>query len=78
MDTRTDAPPQRRLIRMPDVVRMTGLSRSTVERLTRCDPGFPKKVNLSSSTARNAPIAFVQSEVLAWIDQRIKEREVVT
>ena len=52
-----------RLIRFPDVQKLTGYAR------------FPRPVQMSNSTARNAPVAFVLGEVLDWIDQRKQARE---
>ncbi|BAU75165.1 helix-turn-helix transcriptional regulator [Metapseudomonas furukawaii] len=63
-----------RLVRMPELLGLTGLSRSTAHRLMKNDPTFPKPVKLSDSTARNAPVAFVLSEVQAWIQGRIEAR----
>lgn len=63
-----------RLVRMPELLDMTGLARSTVYKLQKRDPSFPKAVKLSDSTARGAPVAFVLSEVQAWIYGRIATR----
>ncbi|HBO5639840.1 AlpA family phage regulatory protein [Pseudomonas aeruginosa] len=64
-----------RLVRMPELLSLTSLSRSTAHRLMKSDPTFPKPVKLSDSTARNAPVAFVLGEVQAWIQGRIEARE---
>lgn len=63
------------LVRMPELMALTGLARPTVYKLLRRDPTFPKPVKLSDSTARNAPIGFVLGEVQAWIEGRIAARE---
>lgn len=62
------------LIRFRDVVRMTGLSRSTIYRRIAAGE-FPKSVPLSTSTARNAPVGFVLAEVKAWIAQQVALRD---
>lgn len=51
------------LLRLPDVMGRTGLSRSAVYALE----GFPKPVKLSGRA-----VAWVQSEVEAWIAETIK------
>lgn len=64
-----------RLIRFPEVQRLTGYARSTMYKVMQRDPSFPRPVQMSNSTARNAPVAFVLGEVLDWIDQRKQARE---
>lgn len=64
-----------RFVRMPELLAMTCLSRTTAHRLMKTDPTFPKPVKLSDSTARNAPVGFVLGEVQAWIEGRIAARE---
>ena len=64
-----------RFVRMPELLALTCLSRTTAHRLMKTDPTFPKPVNLSDSGARNAPVGFVLSEVQAWIQGRIAARE---
>lgn len=51
------------LLRLPDVMSRTGLSRSAVYALE----GFPKPVKLSGRA-----VAWVRSEVDAWIQETIK------
>lgn len=63
-----------RLVREPELLSMTTLSRSSARRLMKADPTFPKPVKLSDSGARNAPIAFVLSEVQNWIENRMQAR----
>jgi len=63
------------LVRMPELMALTGLARPTVYKLLQRDPTFPKPVKLSDSTARNAPVGFVLGEVQAWIEGRIAARE---
>ena len=63
-----------RLVRIQELLDLTGLSRSSAHRLMKSDASFPKPVKLSDSKARNAPVAFVLSEVQAWIQGRIEAR----
>ncbi|MDR6235328.1 helix-turn-helix transcriptional regulator [Pseudomonas oryzihabitans] len=63
------------LVRMPELMALTGLARPTVYKLLQRDPTFPRPVKLSDSGARNAPVGFVLSEVQAWIQGRIAARE---
>lgn len=66
--------PTATLIRMPDLLAMTGLQRATVYKRLKDDPTFPRPVPLSSSTAQGAPVAFVLAEVQAWVRARIEAR----
>lgn len=63
------------LVRMHELLQLTGLARPTVYKLIKRDPNFPQPVKLTDSSARNAPVAFVRSEILAWIQSRIQNRE---
>lgn len=63
------------LVRMPELQMLTGLARPTVYKMIQRDPTFPRPVKLNDSSARNAPVAFVLSEVQAWINGRIEARE---
>lgn len=56
------------LIPMKEVCALTSLSRTMVNRL-RSQGRFPDAVELGDRR-----VAFVRSEVLAWIDERIAER----
>ncbi|AXL80824.1 AlpA family phage regulatory protein [Pseudomonas aeruginosa] len=62
------------LIRMPELLALTGLQRATVYKRLKDDPTFPRPVPLSDSTARGAPVAWVLAEVQAWIRGRIAAR----
>jgi prophage regulatory protein len=53
------------LIRLPDVVRRTGLGRSQIYALAKVDK-FPSPIKLSERCS-----AWIAAEVDAWIDQRI-------
>lgn len=66
--------PDTTLIRMPEVLNLTGLKRATVYKRLKADPTFPKPVPLSDSTARGAPVAWVLAEVQAWVRGRIAAR----
>ncbi len=67
--------PAATLIRVPDVLAMTGLGgRSSLYKMLKDDPAFPRPVPLSASTARGAPVAFVLGEVQAWVRGRIAAR----
>jgi prophage regulatory protein len=58
-----------RLIRLREVMAKTGLSRSYVYALAQKGQ-FPKPVKLSERS-----VAWIEAEVLAWIDERIKQRD---
>jgi predicted DNA-binding transcriptional regulator AlpA len=53
-----------RLMRLPEVLRATGLSRSTIWRLERSG-AFPKRRTLSPST-----VGWLEQEILHWISTR--------
>jgi prophage regulatory protein len=60
---------QERLLRLPQVISITGLSKSTIYVLINDeDSGFPKPIKILGSRA----IAFLESELNSWIDIRIK------
>lgn len=54
------------LIRLPEVIRITGLSKSRIYAI----PSFPRAVLLNERA-----VAWVKSEVDAWIEQRIAQRD---
>ncbi|MBO6634421.1 AlpA family phage regulatory protein [Parvibaculum sp.] len=59
-------------LRLDDVKKATGLGRSTIYRLmAETPPRFPKPVNINGGTA----IAWLGSEVAAWQQDRIAERD---
>lgn len=66
--------PAATLIRMPELLALTGLQRATVYKRIKDDPTFPRPVPLSDSTARGAPVGFVLAEVQAWVRARIASR----
>jgi prophage regulatory protein len=58
-----------RLLRLPEVQRLTGLSRSSIyERMG--DGTFPQSVPLGSGSA----VAWIESELRSWIAERIAAR----
>lgn len=62
-------PEPRRFLRLPDVKRRTGLSKSTLYDRIRAGT-FPKPVPLGGSLA-----AWVESEVEEWMSARIEQRD---
>lgn len=54
-----------RLLRLPAVKDVTGLSRSTIY----SDPKFPRPVKLGPRA-----IGWLEEEVVAWIEARVAER----
>lgn len=59
-----------RIIRLRDVMRCTGLSRSTIYKFI--EQGiFPKSVSLGGRA-----VGWVEEEVLDWVQARIEERDV--
>lgn len=65
--------PANTLIRLPEVLAMTGLSRTTLYRRVKAGT-FPASVDIGDSNARGAPIAWPLDEVQDWIEQRKKAR----
>lgn len=67
-----------KILRLPDVSALTGLSRSTIygklslnpAKPTLHDPTFPRPVDLGPRS-----IGFVEAEIDAWLQQRIANRE---
>lgn len=57
--------PAVRVLRIKEVVKRTGLSRSTVYVLMKTDPTFPKKVGLSARTT-----GVIEHQLEAWIASR--------
>ncbi len=58
-----------RLIRLKEVMRLTGLARSTVYKVMK-EGRFPASVAL-----RGKAVAWVESEVQEWIPARLRERD---
>jgi len=53
---------------MPEVIRRTGLAKSTIVRRVR-DGSFPQPIRLTSSS-----IGFIESEVTEWIERQMLAR----
>lgn len=70
--------PAATLIRINQVMALTGIGRATVYKLmNQSESGFPQAVKLTSSNARGAPVAWVLAEVLNWNRARIAARNEV-
>ena len=63
--------PWAHLMRISDVTKITGISRSYLYQLSK-EGLFPKSVNLVPG---GTSVAWVASEVQDWIDARIAERD---
>ena len=55
------------ILRLKDVIAMTGLSRSTIYLRMEQDK-FPQQINLGSRA-----VGWISSEIKEWIEERIKE-----
>ncbi|HRL94296.1 MAG TPA: AlpA family phage regulatory protein [Pseudomonas sp.] len=66
--------PTATIIRMPELVAITGLARPTVYKRLKDDPTFPRSVPLSDSKSRGAPVGWVLGEVQEWVRKRIALR----
>ena len=77
MDTKHT--PQKRFIRLPEVLSRTGYGRTSIYRKME-DGSFPRSVKLGGPLEdTNAfdcrAIAWIEEEVDQWIDSRIEERD---
>jgi prophage regulatory protein len=63
-----------RLIRLPELMRITSLSRASAYRLIANDANFPKPIKLSNSTARNSAVGFSFNELQQWIQKQSEKR----
>lgn len=68
--------PDTSLIRLPEVMTITGLSRPTLYRRIKAKK-FPQPVPLSDSVKRQAPVGFVLGEVKAWVEAQKSARKAV-
>ena len=71
--------PQKRLIRLPEVLSRTGYGRTTIYRKME-DGSFPRSVKLGGPLEDpNAfdcrAVAWIEDEVEQWIESRIEERD---
>lgn len=58
-----------KILRLPAVKSLTGLSRSTIY-IRVANDSFPKQIDLGSRA-----VGWVESEILEWIDKRIQDRD---
>ncbi|MBD2794044.1 AlpA family transcriptional regulator [Xenorhabdus sp. 42] len=63
----TTITPKENLIRLPEVQRCTGYGKAWIYKLI-ADEKFPKQVKIGTRL-----VAFLESEIDGWIDQRIAE-----
>jgi prophage regulatory protein len=61
-----------RFVRIKEVVKLTGLSRTSIWRLSRRG-GFPRAVMLSGADGKIR--AWVLAEIVAWMRSRVAERD---
>jgi prophage regulatory protein len=76
--TEISALPAQTIIRLKQVIALTGLSRSTIyDRMNpkskRYDASFPKSIKLGAALQAGA-VGWIESEIQAWIQQCIAER----
>ena len=74
--------PQKRLIRLPEVLSRTGYGRATIYRKME-DRSFPRSVKLGGpledpNAFDSRAIAWIEDEVEQWIESRIDERDSVS
>ena len=73
--------PQKRLIRLPEVMNRTGYGRTSIYRKMK-DGSFPKSVKLGGPLKDpNAfdcrAVAWIEDEVDQWIESRIEDRDTI-
>ena len=71
--------PQKRLIRLPEVLSRTGYGRTTIYRKME-DGSFPRSVKLGGppidpNVFDSRAIAWIEDEVEQWIESRIEEQD---
>ena len=79
MDTKHT--PQKRFIRLPEVLSRTGYGRTSIYRKME-DGDFPKSVKLGCppidpSAFDSRAIAWIEDEVEQWMESRIEERDTI-
>ena len=77
MDTKHT--PQKRFIRLPEVLSRTGYGRTSIYRKME-DGSFPRSVKLGGPPVDpeafdSRAVAWIENEVEQWIDSRIEERD---
>ena len=58
-----------KVIRLKEVIELTGLSKSTIYRLTESNK-FPKQLSLGERS-----VGWLESEVNEWLENRINDRK---
>ncbi|MBF4433262.1 AlpA family transcriptional regulator [Vibrio anguillarum] len=58
-----------KVIRLKEVIELTGLSKSTIYRLTESNK-FPKQLSLGERS-----VGWLESEVKEWLENRINDRK---
>lgn len=61
--------PSGQLLRLKEVVRLTGTSRPTVWRLCKTDPSFPKPFKLSEAIT-----CWDEAEIIDWVEAKKAKR----
>jgi prophage regulatory protein len=74
--------PQKRCIRLPEVLSRTGYGRTTIYRKME-DGSFPRSVKLGGPPVDpeafdSRAVAWIENEVEQWIDSRIEGRDSVS
>lgn len=62
-----------RIYRRSDLPAFVGLQRTVIGELIKAGQ-FPKPIPLSDAVGRNAPIGWLESDLLAWQNARIGKR----
>ena len=60
-----------RIIRLPEVTNLTGISRTMIYELIKKNK-FPRQINLGVRA-----VGWVESEIQEWIEQRIADRDLL-
>ena len=73
--------PQKRFIRLPEVLSRTGFGRTSIYRKME-DGSFPRSVKLDGppidpSAFDSRAVSWIEDEVEQWIESRIEERDSV-
>ena len=73
--------PQKRLIRLPEVMNRTGYGRTSIYRKME-DGSFPRSVKLGGpledpNAFDSRAVAWIEDEVDQWVESRIEERDTI-